>query len=181
LADERLVVHSHEDSNYGALKKAIFNEVKLDSKSVYPVDEELIQKPDEAAATYEAKIKAALGDKKKKIDEIENSDIVFDLVLLGMGEDGHTASLFPKHSLLRENKKLIASIIDSPKLPPKRITFTLPLINQAKQKVFVTTGSSKADILKTILESNDRSLPSQLVTNAIWFVDQDAAKQLSKI
>ena len=69
---------------------------------------------------------------------------VFDLILLGMGPDGHTASLFPGHNLLNENEKWVASIVDSPKPPPKRITLTLPTIRLSKQIAFVASRRWKS-------------------------------------
>ncbi len=72
----------------------------------------------------------------------------FDLLLLGMGPDGHTASLFPGHQLLMECERLIAPITDSPKPPPQRITMTLPLINNSKYALFSISGEGKADMIK---------------------------------
>jgi 6-phosphogluconolactonase len=106
-------------------------------------------------------------------------------MLLGMGEDGHTASLFPNHHLLTETQRWVAPIFDAPKPPPERITLTLPLLNNARQVAFITAGTGKAEVLPHILEARTSAspLPARLVRPTAgdlhWFVDEAAAAQLS--
>jgi len=99
-----------------------------------------------------------------------------------MGPDGHTCSLFPFHSLLQEHEKWIAEISDSPKPPPKRITFTLPLVNNARNCAFVAAGEAKKEILAQVLEKTDAKdgeLPCRMVRprdgEVHWFIDRPAA------
>lgn len=94
---------------------------------------------EEAALDYIAKMK-----------EHFSNDVLprIDMLLLGMGPDGHTCSLFPGHRLLNESNKWIAAITDSPKPPPNRITMTFPVLNNARYCVFTVTGKEKADMIK---------------------------------
>ena len=103
--------------------------------------------------------------------------------MLGMGEDGHTASLFPGHALLEENDKLIAYLSDSPKPPPSRVTFTFPLIQASKHVAFVAAGSGKQDPMSWILKENKEGIPAGKVMelrngNVVWFLDKAAASKL---
>lgn len=104
----------------------------------------------------------------------------FDLLLLGIGPDGHTASLFPNHELLDVKDRLIAYIKDSPKPPPQRITMTYPLINNARQTIFAVPGKGKADIIRKIFSENE-DLPAGRVTaleKMHWLLDEQSASEL---
>lgn len=108
----------------------------------------------------------------------------FDLMLLGMGPDGHVASLFPGHPLVEENKRWVAFIKDSPKPPPERITFTFSVINSSAYAALVVTGSGKADAVHSVLRGgsqNSNKLPAALVSpegELKWFLDKGAASKL---
>jgi 6-phosphogluconolactonase len=168
LADERICPLDHPDSNYALLVQE-FNKLKLSSMPrIIPIDPAL----DSAACAvdYEAKIAG------KRMD----------LILLGMGPDAHTASLFPEHKLLNESldDKDVQWIEDSPKPPPKRITLSLKKIKQARNVLFVCTGESKKENLKNVLEGPESvKFPASLIRNGEdrrveWFVDKDAAQLL---
>jgi 6-phosphogluconolactonase len=110
---------------------------------------------------------------------------VFDLILLGMGPDGHTCSLFPGHELLSETDRWVAYLEDSPKPPSKRITFTFPVINHAYRVAFVVAGESKQDMLHAVLDQPEEGLPCSRVRPAapglvFWFADDAAAKKVRR-
>lgn len=107
----------------------------------------------------------------------------FDLLLLGVGPDGHTASLFPDHPLLNVDDRLIAYIIDSPKPPPQRITMTFSLINNARVSIFAVSGSNKADIIKKIfLDKED--LPAgrvKALEQVHWLLDEESSVHIKNL
>lgn len=101
----------------------------------------------------------------------------FDLLLLGVGPDGHTASLFPGHQLLKVNDRLIAYVIDSPKPPTQRITMTYSLINNARHSIFAVPGSGKAEIIKKIFADKE-DLPAgkvEALEKVHWLLDEQSA------
>ncbi len=170
--DERCVPPDHPDSNYGMTKQFLIDPLGLDAATIHRIAGE--RDPDAAAADYERELVAALG-----------TPPVLDLVLLGMGPDGHTASLFPNSPGLTETKRfVIANRVDSPltKGPATRVTLTYPAIDAAKRVVFVVAGADKADALAKVLEGPRGALPSQLVaaTDIAWFVDDAAAARLAR-
>ncbi|KAK0473185.1 hypothetical protein IW261DRAFT_1585808 [Armillaria novae-zelandiae] len=108
---------------------------------------------------------------------------VFDLILLGMGPDGHTVSLFPGHELLAEDDRWVAYLEDSPKPPSKRITFTYPVINHAARVAIYAAGEGKVDILSSVMDKPEEGLPASRVKpvypgHLYWFVDDLAAAKL---
>ncbi|KAJ8760829.1 hypothetical protein K2173_021867 [Erythroxylum novogranatense] len=182
--DERVVPRDHIDSNYKIALDGLLSRVPILLRNVYPINDSLL---DEAAADdYEARLKRLVNN--RVIDTSPDSGFpVFDLILLGMGPDGHVASLFPRHALLKETQNWVAYLDDSPKHPPKRITFTFPVINSSENIAFVVCGFSHADAVHRALESGEDSvvkLPVQMISpqgQVKWFLDKDAASKLKKL
>ncbi|TFK40947.1 6-phosphogluconolactonase [Crucibulum laeve] len=175
--DERVVPLDHPDSNHRACTEHLFSKVPIPSENIHPLDPSLLNDLEDLSDSYE----------KELIREFAQKDSarfpVFDLILLGMGPDGHTASLFPGHELLSEEDRWVAYVDDSPKPPPKRITFTYPVINHAARVAFVAAGKEKADTLKSILDDPEAGLPSARVRPVFpgqlyWFVDDAAAEKV---
>ncbi|KAF8807607.1 6-phosphogluconolactonase [Phlegmacium glaucopus] len=175
--DERVVALDHPDSNHRSCDEHLYSKVPILPDHIHTIDVNLLNDLEELSDAYE----------KDLIREFAQKDAarfpVFDLILLGMGPDGHTASLFPGHELLSEEDRWVAYVDDSPKPPPKRITFTYPVINHAARVAFVAAGKEKADILKTVLDDPEAGLPSSRVKpvfpgKLFWFVDDAAAAKV---
>ncbi|XP_062120010.1 probable 6-phosphogluconolactonase 4, chloroplastic isoform X2 [Humulus lupulus] len=178
--DERVVPKDHEDSNYKLAYDGFLSKVPIPAGNVYAINDAL--SAEGAADDYETCLRQLV--KSGVIDLSEASGFPkFDLMLLGMGPDGHVASLFPGHPLVNEKEKWVTFIKNSPKPPPERITFTFPVINSSAYIALVVTGAGKADAVQKALGSSDDSntLPVQLVSPAgelTWFLDKNAASKL---
>ncbi|XP_033927802.1 6-phosphogluconolactonase [Melopsittacus undulatus] len=173
LCDERLVPPEHPDSTAGAYQARLLPRMPSPGPTLLAPSPRLA--PAAAAADYAARLRQAFPGEPVP---------VFDLLLLGVGPDGHTCSLFPGHPLLQEQEAVVAAITDSPKPPPERITFTLPVLNAAKAVVFVATGEGKAAVVKRILEGDEENpLPAARVRprsgQLCWILDEAAAKELT--
>jgi 6-phosphogluconolactonase len=176
FGDERCVPPDHADSNYRMAREALLSKIDVPPANVHRMRAELAS-VDEAAMSYQHELRAFFELK-------EASDLPrFDLVLLGMGPDGHTASLFPETSAVDERERLVTAVW-VPKLGVHRITLTARAINAAACVLFLAAGKDKAETLKAVLEGprNPRELPSQLVLphegELVWLVDRAAAKLL---
>ncbi|KAF6038927.1 hypothetical protein EB796_002761 [Bugula neritina] len=172
FCDERHVDFKNEDSTYKLYKESLLTKVDLKDEQIIKINPEL--SVDEAATEYVQQMKAIF---------TECDWPTFDLLLLGMGPDGHTCSLFPNHPLLSEDSVWVAPIKDSPKPPPCRITMTFPVINRAQHSAFAACGEGKAEMLKRVLEGDEQPpLPAAMVKSATvhWFVDKSAANLLTK-
>ena len=176
FSDERGVPPDDPRSNYALANKTLFVPLKITPSQVYRMAGES-HDPQAAAHDYEQQLRQATNTPP-------SSHPTLDLVLLGLGEDGHTASLFPGSLALRDNKRLIA-VTQSSKDPPTRLTMTLGVINQASVILFLVMGVGKAEIVRAILDpktETERQLPASLVApekgRLIWLLDRAAAAGL---
>lgn len=139
---------------------------------------------EKASEDYEFVIRQLVRTRVISVSDISDCP-KFDLILLGMGPDGHVASLFPNHTILEEKEEWVSFLTDSPKPPPERITFTLPVINSASNVAVVVTGSGKSEAVHLAiddLEPDSPLLPARMVQptkgNLVWFLDKAAASKL---
>jgi 6-phosphogluconolactonase len=172
FGDERMVPPDHPDSNYLTAQETLLAHAPIPANNVHPIRG--VGEPSESAQLYERELKTFFQGQ---------SWPRFDLVLLGIGEDGHTASLFPRADALNENFKwVVATWIE--KLKTFRITLTAPAINHAVHIVFIVTGAKKAARLKQVLHGPPEPLllPAQLIRPVEglleWVVDKAAASEL---
>lgn len=170
--DERSVPTNDPASNYGAARADFLNCVPIPKNQVHPMPADL--QPKEGAMAYEKEL--------VEFFQTGASDIpALDLICLGIGNDGHTASLFPGHRALDERKRLIIPVRGG-KPAVDRLTMTLPLINNARNIVFVVSGKEKAMILKAILDGSPTRFPAQMVLpvagQLTYLLDKDAASMI---
>ena len=168
--DERAVPPGSRDSNFGLAWKLWLEPAKPNPAAVHrmPADEPDLQA---AATAYGDEIVRVLGPAPQ-----------LDVVLLGVGPDGHVASLFPGHPALSETRELVLPIVDSPRPPPHRLTLTLPMLTGARRLIVMALGESKAAVMQEAIERTDSSLPVSLVLGrsqrALVLLDEDAGARL---
>jgi 6-phosphogluconolactonase len=174
-SDERMVPPDHPQSNFGLAKKILLDEVPIPPQNIFRMPGEI--PTEEAAAKYTALI-------RQEVPVVENGIPQFDWIFLGLGEDGHTASLFPGSESLLIADKLCAATTHPGSGQP-RLTFTLPLINQARKVVFLVTGSSKSKVVADILKQRPSSsnYPAAAVQplrgELCWYLDKAVAKEFN--
>jgi 6-phosphogluconolactonase len=174
--DERHVPPTDPESNYRMAEEAILSKVPVPPANIFRIPAE---KPDAAAAAeaYDETLRKFFATAPGQFPR-------FDLILLGLGPDGHTASLFPETAALQERSRLVvANWVE--KLNASRITLTLPVLNAAREVAFLVSGADKAAVLHEVLEGKapGEKYPSKMVRPSdgklIWFVDRAAASELS--
>ena len=162
FGDERAVPPDHPDSNYHMVHRALLSRVPVPPGQVHRMEAERADR-DAAALDYERLLPARL-----------------DVLFLGMGHDGHTASLFPGSAALDERQRRVLAVIGT-KPPAERLTITPPVIDAARSVAVIATGDDKAATLVRVLEGplNPKALPVQLARRGVWFLDHTAAARLT--
>lgn len=173
FGDERYVPKTDPDSNYLMAKKALFDPLNISQSQIFPVD--TVLQPDQAAKKYLEVISKFFN----------NAKIQFDLVLLGLGDNSHTASLFPNTSVLLDEVPSVKEVfLQDQKV--YRITMTAPLINNAYNIAFLVYGEGKAEAVYHVIEDkvDINNFPAQLIKpdkgELLWFLDEPAAAKLKK-
>jgi len=171
--DERSVPPESPDSNYRMAHEILLSKIPIPAVQVHRM---LANEPNRDAASQEY---------VEEMQRVFATDDIpsFDLIQLGMGPEGHTASLFPHQEALHEERRLVMPV-SVPKPPPDRLTFTPPLLNAARNILFLVTGSDKADALHAVLEGpyQPDEYPTQIVRppngEVVWMVDTAAAQNI---
>ncbi|RSM80173.1 6-phosphogluconolactonase [Amycolatopsis sp. WAC 01375] len=172
--DERFVPADSDDRNEKQAREALLDHVPLDPKRVHamaPSDGEFGDDVDAAAAAY-AEVLAA-------------NDAAFDIMLLGLGGEGHTASIFPDSPAVHEKERSVVAVRDCPKPPPTRISLTLPAIRRAQDIWLVTGGDAKADaVAQALAGAGEVQIPvagARGSRRTLWLLDRGSASKLTKV
>jgi len=172
--DERMVAPDHRDSNYRMAKENLLDLISVPESNIYRMDGEMA--PEVAAQAYENVISS----------EFQIEESAFDLMLLGLGEDGHIASIFPNNPALKMTEKNVVAVY-SEAHNNWRLTMTLSLINRSKNIIFLVSGKKKAGIIAKLLEGPDKEksvYPAAQINlkegNIYWLLDKDAAAQVNQ-
>ena len=170
--DERCVSREDLASNYGLARKDFLEKISIPAEHIHPMPVEI--PPEEGARNYQEKINSFF--------QLENKEFpIFDLIFLGLGTDGHTASLFPRQRALDERERLVVAVKGGNPYV-NRLTMTLPVLNRARQIVFLISGKEKARTLRSVFGDNQARLPAQkvhaLYGTLTWLLDKKAAALL---
>lgn len=177
--DERYVPKDHPESNFAFAYHNLISKVSLPAQNIHRINTEG-ETPERAAESYEKIL-------REFFEEAEGEAFqTFDVTLLGMGKDGHTASVFPESLVIKEKSRWIAAVDAPPSiLPQSRITLTLPALNTSGAVFFLVSGAEKSVVLRSILEEPDkarRHYPAAMVQarrKLVWYVDEEAFKDIS--
>jgi len=173
FCDERAVPPDHPNSNYGMIEREWISQISIPKENVHRMKGEI--DPNIASNEYEQELRRFFGQ----------DPIIFDLVLLGIGVDGHTASLFPGADATLEKEACVRSTF-VPQINSWRITLTVPVLNTAREIIFLAAGKGKASIVQRVIHANvlDTNLPASLIQPAegtlYWMIDEEAGLLLKE-
>lgn len=174
FGDERGVPPTHADSNYGMAHSALLAHVPIQPERVFRIRGE-DPDPDAVAADYARVLAEALGVRRGETPRL-------DLVLLGLGIDGHTASLFPGSPVLKETFRTVAAVHAAAASVPQRFTLTYPVLNAAACVIYIVSGAEKAKVVKAALADSTTTVPAAMVRPSdgrlLWILDRAAAAAL---
>ncbi len=175
LVDERFVPYDSNESNFRMIKETLLDHIKIPSGNIHPIP---IEKGSAASASkYEEEMSSFFHLKKGSFPQ-------FDLILLGIGDDGHTASLFSGQPALDEKEHLAASVKSGDTIKQDRITITFPVINNADNILFMAAGTGKAEAVRQIIENSNCRLPAAMVRpvsgSRTFLIDERAGSLLTK-
>jgi 6-phosphogluconolactonase len=174
FGDERGVPPTHADSNYGMAHSALLAHVPIQPERVFRIRGE-DPDPDAVAADYARVLAEALGVRRGETPRL-------DLVLLGLGVDGHTASLFPGSPVLKETFRTVAAVHAAAASVPQRFTLTYPVLNAAACVIYIVSGAEKAKVVKAALADSTTTVPAAMVRPSdgrlLWILDRAAAAAL---
>ena len=168
--DERYVPHDDPASNYRMTQESLIAHIPIPKENVHPMPTEL-PSPEKAAEMYEAELRRFFGAGAP----------AFDLQLLGLGVEGHTASLFPGSAALEEEKERWVAAVEAPAKPPQRLTLTLPVLNQGRNTFFLVVGEDKRKIIAALrgeASPGPSPYPAARIQPSgpvVWFLDKAAA------
>ncbi len=170
--DERCVAETNPASNFGAAKEDFLDHIPISPSQIHPMPAAAV--PEDGARQYEEELRESFGWDQSGFPS-------FDLVFLGIGQDGHTASLFPGHGALDERQRWVVAVKgENPNV--SRLTMTLPVINRAREIVFLVSGKGKAPVMRAVFEESSTQLPAQRIQpvngRLVWFMDQEASSLL---
>lgn len=167
--DERLVPPDHPDSNFRLVQETIFSSAPVPKENIHAVPTQL-EPPEQAARRYEEELQRYYGSAT-----LDPARPLFDLVILGMGDDGHTASLLPDHPVLQERQHWAAAVVGG--RPQARVTLTYPALESSRTVLILMTGANKHETLLRVRAGDQRLPVARLHPHGecIWFADRGAA------
>jgi len=172
--DERFVLYQDKENNFHMISERLLNKVGIPKENVYPIST-IKDDAQLSARRYERDLRSFF--------QVNSKPPRFDLILLGVGQDGHTASLFPATQAVREKKRLAVAIEPLKKTEHERITITFPVINNSENVMFLATGRNKAKIVKEVIDDKCSLLPASMVKpergNVFFLLDESAGSLLA--